>query len=319
MGLFFLRHLLYSNYGSLLRFHMIRKHYLFGMCGTLFAGLCYTSMGTLVKIITNSQHPPSFSMILFFESLVAWLIIVATHANNLKELTQTKRPLLHALRATAGLSMVITGWVSIKYLRVANAVLLHNTAPLFIPIIGFIFWRKRVRAILWLPILLGLAGIFLVDNPDKGLISLPAALALASGLCFAFVLTLSKMLSKTEPIPRILFYYFLYSTLVTGCFLGWNWQPTSTINFIYMIALGPMFWLIQTSLNFGIRHASALSNSILFYSCVVFGFLADWWLWHLPPVFEQVCGVVVIISCCIFTIVMEHKNQTPQKGTSVKT
>ena len=55
---------------------------------------------------------------------------------------------------------------SLKYTTAANATLLGNTAPLWVALAAFFFFREKLRGIFWLGLVIALAGAALVMGGD---------------------------------------------------------------------------------------------------------------------------------------------------------
>ena len=286
-----------------------------GVLAMFLSGLSFALMAAIVKVVSYSHTPPSFDMILFFESFVALVLVLLYYNLKLSQTMKTARPWTHMLRGFFGLLMVFTGWISVKYLPVADAVILHNTAPLYLPILGFFVFRSKMRPLVAVPIIVGFIGVVWIANPGEMTEAWPVGLAAGSGLAFAFVLTVSKSLAKTEPSGRIVFYYFLCSTVVTGFGLIWFWEPTTTENYLLMLALGVLFVGVQVPMNIAIQVISPLLCSMLFYSCVVFGFLIDLFYWNIKPGLWQFVGLVTIVLMSIWAI---YLNRPVAANVSVK-
>ena len=284
------------------------KSFRLGVLGTLFAGFCYAAMGAIVKIIISSGNCPGYFTIIFFQSLIAFLLVTVTNLHKLPALVSTDVLPWHFLRAIFGFLMVAFAWMAVKYLSVANTVLLSNTAPLFLPIISILILRQSVKPLIWVVVLIGLLGVYIVDQPDKGIISLPAVVGLLSGLSFAALLTVSGKLVKTESVKTIIFYYFLFSTLISGLSMLFYWTPFSEPVFLQLVALGVLFYLLQNALNFGIKNTTVFLNGILFYSCVIFGLVLDALIWHQTVNTLGYIGMAIIIVSCMGAIYLEKSN-----------
>ena len=285
----------------------MKKRFYLGVCSTLFAGLCYAVMGAIVKYMMGMGNCPGYLAIIFFQSLVAFLIISTTNVGKLSEVVKTDLLPWHFLRAIFGFLMVSFAWIAVKHLSVATTVLLSNTAPFFIPIIAIVFLKKSVNPFVWALILIGLIGVYLIDQPSHGILTLPALVGLLSGMSFAALLTVSGKLVKTDSIKTIIFYYFFFSTIISVIPMLFFWTPFSEATLLLLISLGVLFYLLQAALNFGIQNTTVMLNGILFYSCVVFGLLLDGFIWHHRVNTLAYVGIVVIMLSCFCAIKLENK------------
>jgi drug/metabolite transporter (DMT)-like permease len=70
-----------------------------------------------------------------------------------------------------------------------DAVLLSNASPLFIPLVVYVWFRKRVQPLVWLSLFIGLLGILLIIKPGPEMFQDPASLiALGAGVFSALAL-----------------------------------------------------------------------------------------------------------------------------------
>jgi drug/metabolite transporter (DMT)-like permease len=69
-------------------------------------------------------------------------------------------------------------------------------------------FRQKSSAATWIGAAMGFVGIVLVLGPQHNNFNVGALLALAGALLLAIALMSVRWLGATEPMPRILFYYF---------------------------------------------------------------------------------------------------------------
>ncbi len=81
----------------------------------------------------------------------------------------------HLVRGLAGVSAVACYFYAIARLRLADAVLLNQSMPLFIPLVERAWLGERIPRRLWGVLALGFAGLLLILRPGTGVFE-PAAL-----------------------------------------------------------------------------------------------------------------------------------------------
>ena len=84
---------------------------------------------------------------------------------------RTSRTWLHILRAAAGLLSQVLMFVAVKRMPLVNAVLLSNSAPLFIPLVTWVWLKERIGGMVWVSLLIGFAGVILILKPGLALLS----------------------------------------------------------------------------------------------------------------------------------------------------
>ena len=113
-----------------------------------------------------------------------------------------------------GLSSFLFVFIAVQHLSVADATLLLNTAPFFIPFLVLFLFKERVKPLLWLGIIPGFVGIIFILNPSASLFQWYALLPLLSGVGIAVVfISLRRLHHHGQPLLRILFYLFFFSTV----------------------------------------------------------------------------------------------------------
>jgi drug/metabolite transporter (DMT)-like permease len=96
----------------------------------------------------------------------------------------------------------------------ANAILLTFIAPLWMPVIAWLVFRQKASTATWIGAAMGFVGVVLVLGPQHNSFNVGALFALAGALLLAIALMSVRWLGATEPMSRILFYYFLLSTVM---------------------------------------------------------------------------------------------------------
>src|SRR5207244_1284592 len=104
-----------------------------------------------------------------------------------------------------------------------DGVLQQNSAPLWVPFVAMIWVRKKLPISVWLGSMVGFVGIVLILKPGAEMLQPGVVLGILSGVSLGVALVAIKRLSYTEPTNRILFYYFLFGTIVTLPFALLQW------------------------------------------------------------------------------------------------
>lgn len=269
-----------------------------GCMFALMAALSYAVMSVLVKIV--GQSLPT-SLVLFFRfasSLILLLPWLITDSTFTLKMTQPGR---YAARILTALVALFLFFYAIKFIPLVDALLLNNTAPLFMPILVLLFTGARTPKKVWWGIMLGYIGIVIVLHPSGEFFKPTSIIALISGILAAFAILQIRLLAKTTPVKQMLFYYFLVSTIVLGFFAGYQWQtPGSIYLWLLLIGIGIFGTLYQVFSTLSYATAPVRLMSPLTFMTVVFGGLFDWFLWgHVPSLTAGVGFTLVIIGSII--------------------
>lgn len=105
-----------------------------------------------------------------------------------------------------------------------DAILLNNTAPLFVPIVALLITGAKTPRKVWWGVVIGFIGVALVLHPGPQLFQLTSFIGLASGVLAAIAIVQIWILSKTGTTTQMFFYYFLIGTVASGAFALFQWR-----------------------------------------------------------------------------------------------
>jgi drug/metabolite transporter (DMT)-like permease len=183
-----------------------------------------------------------------------------------------------------------------------NAILLTFSAPLWMPVIAWAVFRQRASKATWIGAAIGFVGVVLVLQPHHQEFNIGALFALAGAFFLAVALMSVGWLGTTEPMPRILFYYFLFSTVLVAPFALVDWKPFGVRASIYLLGIGLTLLVGQVFIVLAYRYASAVKVGPFIYTVIVFTALIDWVLWNRAPTLFVLLGMALVIGGGIIAI-----------------
>ena len=127
-----------------------------GALWVLIAALCFTAMGTLVKLLGGAFD--SFQ-IAFFRALFGLLAIAPFVLKMGPSKLKTKRPGLHVARSLTGTVGMFCGFYALVHLDYADAVALSYARGLFLIPLAVIFLGEVVRRRRWTATIIGFLGV----------------------------------------------------------------------------------------------------------------------------------------------------------------
>lgn len=255
------------------------------------AFLCVAIMSALGKA---AQHVPT-ATIVFFQNFISLLLFLPWVFRRGISGIKTSRIWLHILRAVGGLLSQVLMFAAVKKMPLMDAVLLANSAPLFIPLITWAWLKEKIGAAVWASLMVGFVGVVLILKPNAALLQNPIALIAISAAVFsAFALVAVNRLSTTETTNRILFYYFLISSLVTAPYAAAEWRAPTETEWMYLIGVGVFMAASQLLIILAYRQASAGRIAPFNYSVVIFSGLIGWAVWKNEPDMLSLLGIVLV-------------------------
>jgi drug/metabolite transporter (DMT)-like permease len=263
------------------------------------AAFFFALMATGVQMA--SERLPN-AMVVFFRNAVALALVTPFALGAGLAAIRTRRLGEHALRTVAGLGSMYCFFYAIGHLRLAEAVLLQYTLPLFVPLVEAAWLRETMPKRLWFPILIGFAGVVLVLKPGIGLFRGAALVGLAAGLLSAVAQTGVRRMTSTEPTSRIIFYFSLLSTLTSAVPAGFTWVTPAAPTMVVLVLVGATAATAQVLMTRAYACAPAAQVGAFTYVNVPFAILFDWIRLSRLPDRWSVAGAVLICGAGVFML-----------------
>ena len=211
----------------------------------------------------------------------------------------TRYPWAHFWRSLSGsLALIINFYVVLK-LPIATASTLNNTSAIFLGLLSILLLKQTPSLVHWLSLALGFVGVILLLKPTiAGGQTVAMLLGLTSGALSGYAYLQVRELSLLgEPAWRIVFYFSLLATLMSGALSLWvGFSALTRANVLTIIALGVtalagqlfMTYAYQVGRKFMVAALSYLTVAFAaVLGAVFFGERLDW---------LTVMGISVIVT-----------------------
>ncbi len=275
----------------------------FGIMLITLAFFCAAVMSTFSKAAYGVRP----LLTLFLQYGISFLVFVPSAAAAGRGRLKTEHFWLQLFRSVAGSACQLLFFMAVQSIPLLDSVLLSNAAPLFIPLVVYIWFRKTVQPLVWMSLLIGLAGIVMIIKPGPQMFHNPASLlALTAGLFSALALVATNKLAETEPPTRILFYNFGLSTLLLIPLCIWVWKPLTAQQRLLLLGVGVFYALTQYLIILAYRYASAAELSPFNYTVVIFSGLLGWRFFGNVPDSAAIIGTLLICAGGILSIQAGH-------------
>jgi drug/metabolite transporter (DMT)-like permease len=264
--------------------------------GALLIVLAFACVAVMSAFGKAAKGVPTGILVLFQNFISLALFTPWVLGKGISEL-RTSRTWLHIVRAVAGLLSQVLMFVAVKKMPLVNAVLLSNSAPLFIPLVTWVWLKERIGGMVWMSLFVGFAGVILILKPGLALLSNPIAFVAISAAVFsALALVAVNRLSNTEPPRRILFYYFVYSSAAAAPFAFLKWRTPTYREWLFLGGIGLMMAVSQLLIILAYKHASAGRIAPFNYTVVIFSGLIGWVVWKNTPDLLSLVGVLLVTA-----------------------
>lgn len=266
----------------------------------LVAFFCMAIFGIFTKIALQGGSIFWVSFITYLTGTLLLLPFIAK--KGFRDLKSEHYPYLIG-RAVFGTMASFCYTISMHYIPIVNATLLFNTAPLFIPLLATLFLKDRVGRSTWIAVLIGFIGVIIIIKPTDAILTQAGNLiGIFSGISLAIAYLLMKLLTRTDPGIRIIFYYLGIGTLLQIPVLFFIGALPSIDSILYAILSGALLLAAQIALVTGYKYAEASQIGIYQYTSVVFVGIIDWLLWGAIPTGGEILGALLVAFAGIIVI-----------------
>ncbi len=293
------------------------KATMIGITLTLSSALVYAVQTAIVKGLGGEIPIPVIVLIQSMVCLVLILpVIFAQGRVRATQLMKTKNIKTHIVRTLFSLGISYFLFSAVKFIPLVDAALLTNTAPLIMPILGFLFLSKKINHRLWIPLLMGFIGVALVLRPNGEVFQMAALLGLGAAICMAASIMLIRQTSKTDGALTSAFYYFLFSVPTSAMIATPFWHSISLDQLLVLLGIGALFFIVQITLIYSTKFVSAQTVSSLYLFNIIFSALIGWIIWHSALNLMMMSGMMITMIGAVLTIQAQGLSKPHQPMTA---
>lgn len=268
-------------------------------------GILWITAGTIlfaltdvaVKALGRTFHPFELALFRYGVGLVM-LAPVFVHMGVAR--LRTRRIGLHLTRLVLACTAQIGIFISVINLKLADATAISFSKPLFTTVVAVILLSEIVSARRWGATVVGFLGVVIMVRPGAGAIDPVALIAVASALTFAVANVLIRVMARTEPPNRILFWYHIGGLAIfTGPAL-WVWRMPAGLEWVMLAAVGVLTTLgmICFVRAYSVGEANALGP--MEYVRLIYAGLFGWFLFSELPDLWTVLGGAIIVGSTLY-------------------
>lgn len=274
----------------------------------LLAFFCMAVFGILTKIAIQGS---SVIWVSFVTYLAGTLVLIPFVMKEGLGFLKSEHYTYLIGRAVFGTIASFLYTISIHYIPIVNGTLLFNTAPIFIPLLTVLFLKVKVANSIWLAVGVGFMGIIAIIRPTEEILTQAGNLiGLSSGFFLAVAYLLMKILTKTDPGIRIIFYYLGIGTLMQLPLLAFAVPALPIEQGFYALISGIVLVLAQIALVRGYLYADASQIGVYQYATVAFVGLLNWLIWGTLPTTWDIIGIL-LVAIAGMIIIHQSKNTIP--------
>lgn len=273
----------------------------------LLAELFLVFSGMVIKQISGELP---IVLIVFMRNLFGFMLLVPWLLKNGRKAIHTTLMRFHFMRAAVGVTAMSCLYYSWGYLPLAQAALLKQTAPFFMPLIAFYWLGEYISGRAKLAILVGFIGVYCILNPHQGSVNFAVIIAVIGAVLGALAKVTIRRMVVTESPQRIVFYFAFFSATLSAIPALLVWQTPTSIQFGWLVLLASTSTVAQLSLSKGYGYAPAGQLGPFTYGSVVFAALFGWWIWEESLSWNTWLGMMLITLAGLMAMLKKTTNKS---------
>lgn len=246
-----------------------------GIFWAIMIYLTGTINDVLAKFLGNRLHAIEIA---FFRFLFSAIIVLIPMIRSKQNLFKSNIHQWHVMRGVLGAVALGLCCYSVNIMPLAeNTTILFSEALFMLPLAA-IFLKEKISKTTIIATLVGFSGLILMFRPKADNINVLAIVPTIAALLFAIMnIMIKKMIDAKENALTMLFYFGLYTTMISGAIVPFYWVTPNLNELLLILLLGAGANLIQLFIFLAYRAASASDISPVRYSelpfAIIFGFL----------------------------------------------
>lgn len=276
----------------------------------LFAliGFLFLNGGDSFLKKTSQFYETEFAGLVILTLEIALCVLCAFFWGGAKQITKPIKFKWHALRGIAMGICWLSFIIGMEYNHLSVNYSLLLSAPFWIGIIGFLFFRQRAGLHRWLSIIIGFVGVLIVVQPGSGIFAWTILLPLISAIAFATSVLATRPLEK-ETVINLAFYMLIGDLVIILPYLIYTgaWAPIDPNHLIYFFLSASLYLIgvYLTSRAFAIGDTASVGPTQ--YSQIIWGALIGYLFFAEIPEKWTLVGAAIIIASGVYLIIREHK------------
>ncbi len=271
--------------------------------GILWGTLIYATSSindVLTKLL--GERLPSGETV-FFRFLFSFVVIAIPVLFSKKKYYKTSMHVSHAVRGVIGAVALGLCCYSVKVMPLAeNTTILFSEALFLLPL-SHIFLKEKLSLKIVIANLIGFSGLIIMFQPQTSNFNSMAFIPTTAAILFAIMdIIIKKMIDNKEHNITMLFYFGLYTTIISCVFVITNWITPTVHELFLILLLGIGANVIQLFIFLAYRATTASSLSVIRYTelpiSMLFGHL---FFGQTPKTYALVSAGLIILGTCIMT------------------
>lgn len=213
---------------------------------------------------------------------------------------KTRHPVAQILRGLLILGSMLTAFVALGYLPLADVTAIAYSTPLFVAALAVPMLGERIGARRAILLALGFAGVVLMAQPSTGVLHAAALLPIASALLYAVAMLVTRRMRADESAAATMFWS--HATVIVGASaaLPWFWTTPGAFDGAMLVVLGFSNGVAHYCVMQAYRVARAATVAPLDYTALVWATVFGFVVWGDFPAPTVWLGVALVVATSLY-------------------
>lgn len=268
-----------------------------GLNQGIFWAVNISLVGTLndvvAKFLGGRLHAVEIAFFRFLCSVLVLLYPMLKSKNNLFKSTIHS---YHIMRGIIGAIALGLCCYSVNVMPLAENTTILFSDTLFMLPLAAIFLKEKIRIPAIIATGIGFLGLIVMFKPSASNFNVMAFVPTLAALLFSIMnIMIKKMVDVKENSWTMLFYFGLYTTIISGMFVPFYWTTPNVRELILILLLGIGANLIQLFIFLAYRATTASNISPIRYTELPFAMLFGFAFFGQIPTMTTLLGALLII------------------------
>src|SRR5690606_31351643 len=186
---------------------------------------------------------------------------------------------------------------------------IYQATPIFVAVLAIPLLGERIGWRRGIAVAVGFIGVLLVLQPEAGVFTAAALIALAGSTAYALTMIATRHLRAASALSLI-----VYHTLAVGAAglisLRWGWAAIGWVETGYLALIGVVATLAHMCMNQALRLAPATVVVPYTYTSLLWAILLGWLFFADTPTPLMLLGAAIIVGSGLFVMHREQRRRT---------
>lgn len=268
-----------------------------GLKQGIFWAIMIYFIGTINDVIARFLGDRLHAVeIAFFRFLFSVIVIIYPMIKSKDNLFKSNIHCYHIIRGILGALALGLCCYSVNIMPLAeNTTILFSEALFMLPLAA-IFLKEKITLPAIIATIVGFLGLVIMFKPSANNLNIKALVPTLAALLFAIMnIMIKKMIDVKENSWTMLFYFGLYTTIISGAIVPFYWITPNFRELVLILFLGIGANLIQLFIFLAYRATTASSISPIRYTELPFAILFGFIFFNQIPSYMTLLGALLII------------------------